>query len=556
MSIKERNGRMLKDYEIAQKKKMKDIRDIAKKIGLSEEDLILYGKYKAKVETVAREEKGEVILVTAINPTPFGEGKTTVAIGLHDAFWKLGIKSLLTLREPSMGPVFGIKGGATGGGYAQVLPMEDINLHFNGDFHAITSANNLISAMIDNHIKHGNELEIDLNHIYFERTMDMNDRALREVEVGLGGKVNGIPRKEHFTITAASEIMAIFCVSRDFADLRRRIDQIIVAQNVHGHFVRVNDLGITGSVLALLKDAMKPNLVQTLEENPVLIHGGPFANIAPGVNSVQAIHLARKLSTLVITEAGFGSDLGGFKFLDIICRTNGIKPKAVVLVATVKALKYNGGASMENISLENLDALKKGVVNLQAHMENMETLHVPYVVTLNRYATDTEAEIKMVCDFVESFGAKCIVNDVHGCGGEGAILLAQELLKFDTPSLELCYQDTDLIEEKINKVVTKIFHGSRVLYTDQARSKLELYQKYFGSYPLCIAKTQYSLSDQKDLLGYPKNFTVTVRDLHVSAGAEFIVVYLGDIMTMPGLSNQPAALQIDVDANMNITNIF
>ncbi len=547
---------MLKDYEIAQSKKMVDIRQIASKIGLSEDDLVLYGKYKAKIEKIDKSENGEVVLVTAINPTPFGEGKTTVAIGLHDAFWRLQVKSLLTLREPSMGPVFGIKGGATGGGYAQVLPMEDINLHFNGDFHAITSANNLISAIIDNHIKHGNELNIDIDKIYFERTMDMNDRALREVQVGLGGNINGQPRIDHFTITAASEIMAIFCVSKDLEDLRKRVDQIIVAQNKNGDFVRVKDLGITGSVLALLKDAMKPNLVQTLEENPVIIHGGPFANIAPGVNSVSAIKLARKLSPLVITEAGFGSDLGGFKFLDIICRMNDIKPKAVVLVATIKALKYNGGVCMEDITKENLDALAKGMENLRAHMDNMKVLSVPYLVTINRYATDTSSEINQVVQFVESYGAKCILNDVHAKGGEGAIDLAREILTLQNPSLELCYNDDDLISTKIEKVATKIFHAKEVKYSKEALEKLELYQKYFAKYPLCIAKTQYSLSDQKDLLGYPKDFTITVRDLHVSAGASFIVVYLGDIMTMPGLSKMPAALQIDVDKEEKIINIF
>ena len=554
--MKEERKIMLQDYEIAQNKELVDIRNIAKKIGLTEDDLNLYGKYKAKILEIEKEEQGDVVLVTAINPTPFGEGKTTVAIGLHDAFWRLGVKSLLTLREPSMGPVFGIKGGATGGGYAQVLPMEDINLHFNGDFHAITSANNLISAMIDNHIKHGNELRIDLDKIYFERTMDMNDRALREVQVGLGGKINGTPRVDHFTITAASEIMSIFCVSKDFADLRRRIDQIIVAQNLDGEFVRVADLGITGSVLALLKEAMKPNLVQTLEENPVIIHGGPFANIAPGVNSVRAIKLARKLSPLVITEAGFGSDLGGFKFLDIICRKNELKPKAVVLVATIKALKYNGGVSLEDIARENLEGLDKGIENLRAHMDNMKELQVPYLVTINRYATDTVAEINKVIQFVESYGAKCVVNEVHAKGGEGAIDLAREILTLSSPSLEFCYQDDDLIKTKIQKVATKIFHAKEVQYTKEAIEKLELYQTYFPKYPLCIAKTQYSLSDQKDLLGYPKDFTVTVRDLHVSAGAEFIVVYLGDIMTMPGLSKTPAALQIDVDKEEKIIHIF
>jgi len=546
----------MKDFEIAHHKELKDIRDVASKILLTEDDLDLYGKYKAKVHDVDHGEQGGVILVTAINPTPFGEGKTTVAIGLHDAFWRLGVPSLLTLREPSMGPVFGIKGGATGGGHAQVLPMEDINLHFNGDFHAITSANNLISAMIDNHLKHGNSLEIDVNEIYFERTLDVNDRSLREVQIGLGGKANGISRTDHFTITAASEIMAVFCVSKDLADLRRRIDQIIIARNIHGDFVTVKDLHITGSIVALLKDAMSPNLVQTLEENPVLIHGGPFANIAPGVNTIRAIRLAQKLSPLVITEAGFGSDLGGFKFLDIICRTNQMKPTAVVLVATIKALKYNGGVSMNDINLENMDALEKGLDNLAVHMENLDLLQVPYVVTLNQFTTDTEAEILCVRSFVEEKGKKLIVNNVYQLGGAGAVDLANELLTFKTPSLKLVYSDEDPIEEKIRKVCLKIFHAQDVTFTEEARKKMELYQNFFPRFPLCIAKTQYSISDQKDLLGYPKNFTITVRDLHVSAGAEFIVVYLGDIMTMPGLPLEPAANFIDVTSSGEIINIF
>ena len=547
---------MLKDFEIAHQKKMKDIRSVAKKIDLTEDDLILYGKYKAKVEDVDHGYDGKIILVTAINPTPFGEGKTTVAIGLHDAFWRLGVKSLLTLREPSMGPVFGVKGGATGGGYAQVVPMEDINLHFNGDFHAITSANNFICAMIDNHIKHGNSLEIDINRILFERTMDINDRALREVQVGLGGAVNGVARNEHFTITAASEMMAIFCMSKDIQDLRRRLDQIIVAQNFHGDFVTVKELGITGALVALLKDAMKPNLVQTLEENPVLVHGGPFANIAPGVNSVQAINLARKLSPLVITEAGFGSDLGGFKFLDIVCRNNNLKPHAVVLVATIKALKYNGGVSMESIEQENIEALEKGLSNLEVHMENLSTLKVPFVVTLNQYATDTEREILCVKNFVEEKGNKLIVNFVHAKGGEGAIDLAKELLTYEVPSLNLIYEESDSIEEKINQVCKNLFHAKEVQFSLLATQKIKLYETSFSTLPLCIAKTQYSISDQKELLGYPKDFTITVRDLKVFAGAEFIVVYLGNIMTMPGLPMYPAALDIDVSENGEIQNIF
>lgn len=547
---------MLKDYEIAYQKKLLDIRDIAKKIDLSEDDLILYGKYKAKILETEKKGNGEVILVTAINPTPFGEGKTTVSIGLHDAFWRLGIKSLLTLREPSMGPVFGIKGGATGGGYAQALPMEDINLHFNGDFHAITSANNLISAMIDNSLKQGNPLHLNADKIYFERTMDMNDRTLRTVQIGLGGKANGIPRTEHFTITAASEIMAIFCVSKDLEDLRRRIDQIIIGENMTGDFVTVKDLNITGSIVALLKDAMNPNLVQTLEENPVVIHGGPFANIAPGTNSIRAINLARKLSSLVITEAGFGFDLGGFKFLDILCRKNDFKPSAVVLVATIKALKYNGGVDMDHIAEENLDALACGLANLEAHMDNLDQLKATYIVTLNQYETDTEKEILLVKEYVEKRNIPFVINHVYKDGGEGAINLAKKILDIKRPSMNLLYDEKDPIVDKIEKVCKNLFHAKDVQYSDEAMRKIKIYQEKFPTFPLCVAKTQYSISDDKNKLGYPKNFTVTVRDLHVSAGAEFIVVYLGDIMTMPGLPKKAAAEEINVDEKGNIINIF
>lgn len=542
---------MLKDYEIAHMKPMKDIREIASKLDLKEEDLYLYGKYKAKVSSVVHEDEGNVILVTSINPTPLGEGKTTVAIGLHDALWRLGVKSVLTLREPSLGPVFGIKGGATGGGYAQVVPMDDINLHFNGDFHAITSANNLISAMIDNHIFHGNALQIDPSRIFFERTIDLNDRALRDVSVG-----GQNTRLDHFTITAASEMMAIFCMSRDLFDLRRRIDQIIVAQDLNDNYVRVHDLGITGSVMALLKDAMKPNLVQTLEENPVLIHGGPFANIAPGVSSIVSLTMARKLSPYVITEAGFGSDLGGFKFLDIVCRKQGIKPSCVVLVATIKALKYHGGCDLKHIKELNLVALKKGLANLEVHMNNLSILKVPFIVTLNQYDTDKTEEITIVEQFVKDKGSTMILSNVHEKGGDGAIMLAKEVLKYQIPSLELLYDDEDLLCDKIHKVCVNLFHAKKVIYSEKALQKLEIYQANFSSYPLCIAKTQYSISDKKELLGYPKDFSIEVRDLHVSAGAEFIIVYLGDIMTMPGLSRYPAANEIDVNDQGEIINMF
>lgn len=547
---------MKKDFEIAQAKGLQDIRSVAKKVGILEKDLILYGNYKAKVEDIHGSNDANVILVTAMSPTPFGEGKTTVAIGLHDAFWRLQKKSMLALREPSMGPVFGIKGGATGGGYAQIVPMEDINLHFNGDFHAISAANNLISSMIDNSLMHGNPLRLDPENIYFERTIDLNDRVLREVTVGMGPSCNGVTRTDHFVITAASEMMAIFCVSKDLEDLRKRVDRIVIGLNMDGEFVYAKDLHITGSVLALLKDAIKPNLVQTLEGNPVLVHGGPFANIAPGVNTIRAIDMARRLSPYVITEAGFGADLGGFKFLDIVARTNHFKPSLVVLVATIKALKYHGGVKVSDILKEDREALKKGMSNLQAHMDNLFALKVPFLVTLNRYETDLDEEISFVRDYVKKQGISFVVNEVHAKGGEGALLLCKEVMKYQTPSLTLFYEDDDPIVDKIEKVCKKLFHAGNILFTEKARSKIELYQEHFPKLPLCIAKTQYSISDDKEKLGYPQNYTIHVKDLHVSAGAGFIVVYLGDIMTMPGLSSHPAAMEIDVHEDGKIVNIF
>jgi len=546
---------MLKDYEIAHQKQMVDIRKVASKIDLEEKDLILYGKYKAKLSSVVQKEEGKIILVTSINPTPFGEGKTTVAIGLHDAFWQLGVKSLLTLREPSMGPVFGVKGGATGGGYAQVLPMEDINLHFNGDFHAITSANNLICAMIDNHLKHGNTLNFDVSQIYFHRTMDMNDRALREVQVGLGNG-NGISRNEQFTITAASEMMAILCLSEDLKDLRRRVDQIILGKDINGNYILGKDLQVTGSVLALLKDAMKPNLVQTLEENPVLIHGGPFANIAPGVSSIRSLKMALQLSPIVITEAGFGADLGGYKFMDILARKYDVRPSKVLLVVTMKALKYHGGVSVSEITDENMEALEKGLANLGLHMDNLQMLGVDFLVTLNHYDTDIQKEIDFVQKYVESRNCRFVVNYAHRDGGKGTIALASELMNLTESSLNYLYDDQDFISDKIIKVCKKLFHANEVTFSDVAKAKIDEYQKQFGSYPLCISKTQYSISDQKKLLGYPKNFSIYVRDIQVLNGAEFLIIYLGDIVAMPGLPKNPIACDINLDQEENILNIF
>ena len=546
----------MKDYEIALNKKMVPIVDIAKKINISADALEQYGNYKAKIMKVDSHENGGLVLVTATNPTPLGEGKTTVSIGLNDAFRILGVNSICSLREPSMGPVFGIKGGATGGGMAQVLPMDEINLHFTGDFHAITSANNLICAIIDNSIKQGNPLDIDLNNITFKRCLDMNDRALREVEVARGGKINGTPRIDGFNITVASEIMAVFCLATDLNDLKRRIDKIIIGKNTKGKDLFVSDLGVTGSVVALLKNAMKPNLVQSLEENPVIIHGGPFANIAHGCCSIIATNMARNFSNIVIEEAGFGADLGALKFFDIKCRKNNINPLGVVLVTTLRALKYNGGGSVDEAKVDNKEFLVAGLPNLEVHMENLSTFTSNIVVTLNKFTDDSDSEIQIIKDFVESKGHIFIVNNVFGQGGAGAVDLAKEILKWQSSKVNELYDLADKLETKINTVCKKIYRAKNVNYSDLAKEKLAYINKNYGGYPICIAKTQYSISDNKDLLAKPSGHTMTVRDLVVYNGAEFITVLMGDIMTMPGLGKEPAALSINVDDNENIVGIF
>lgn len=542
---------MLKDYEIAYQNQMENILEIGKKIGLEKDDLELYGEYKAKIKKEWKEKKGKLILVTAMNPTPYGEGKTTIAIGLHDALRKMKINSILALREPSLGPVFGIKGGACGGGYAQVVPMEDINLHFTGDFHAITTANNLISAMIDNSLYQGNKLNLDEKEIYFTRTMDMNDRALRNIYVGVGGKTNGIERKEKFTITAACEIMSTLCMATDIEDLRKRIDKIIIGKNKVGEYVYVKDLQITGSILALLKDAIKPNLVQTLEKNPVIIHGGPFANIAPGVNSVIATKLALSLSDIVITEAGFGLDLGGFKFLDIVTRNNDIMVDGVVFVVTIKAIKHHA----QNEKLEEIDKLKKGFANVKAHLDNLKLLKIPYVITLNKYEGDKKEEIEILNELLKEYNSKIIINEVFKKGGYGAIELAKEVIKLKNKKMHYLYKEDNKIKEKIEIIATKILHANKIEYSLIAEEKIKNAEKEFSHLPICIAKTQYSISDDKEKLGYPKDYTITVKDIRIYNGAGFITIYLGNIMTMPGLSKEPAATKIDVEKE-RIKNIF
>ncbi|SDN15191.1 Formate-tetrahydrofolate ligase [Lachnospira pectinoschiza] len=554
------------DIEIAQEATMKHIKEVAKLVDISEDDLEMYGKYKAKIsdeaiERVSKNEDGKLILVTAINPTPAGEGKTTISIGLTEALNKLGKKTVAALREPSLGPCFGIKGGAAGGGYAQVVPMEDLNLHFTGDFHAITSANNLLAAMLDNHIHHGNELDIDVNRVVWKRCLDMNDRALRNIVVGLGEKTDGVPRQDHFIITVASEIMAILCLCEDMQDLKRRLDNIIVAYNRAGEPVTAKDLKATGAMAALLKDAIKPNMIQTLENTPVLVHGGPFANIAHGCNSVRATKLALKLADYTVTEAGFGADLGAEKFLDIKCRMAGLKPDAVVIVATVRALKYNGGVAKQDLNEENLEALKKGIVNLDKHIENMHKYGVPVVVTLNSFISDTQAEYEFIKEHCESLGCEFALANVWAKGGEGGIELANKVLetieKKESNFAPIYSLDLSL-EDKINTITKEIYGASHVTFDSKAKKELaRLEELGFAKLPICMAKTQYSLSDDASLLGRPENFDVNVREVYVNAGAGFVVVLTGKILTMPGLPKKPAAVGIDFDEENNkITGLF
>ena len=555
---------MLSDIEIAQQANLLPIKEVAAQIGITEDELEFYGKYKAKLsdELSARVQAnpdGKLILVTAINPTPAGEGKTTTTAGLGQAMAKIGKKAIIALREPSLGPVFGIKGGAAGGGYAQVLPMEDINLHFTGDMHAITSANNLCCAMLDNHIQQGNALGIDQRRILIKRCLDMNDRALRNIVIGLGGKVNGIPREDHFIITVASEVMAILCLAADIDDLKRRLGNILVAYNYAGEPVYAKDLQADGAMTALLKDAIKPNLVQTLEGTPAIMHGGPFANIAHGCNSVRATKLALKLADYCITEAGFGSDLGAEKFLDIKCRFAGLRPSAIVLVATCRALKYNGGVPKAEVSQENLEALQKGIVNLGVHIENMRKYGVPVVVAINRFGTDTEAELSYIENYCKQNGADFALSDVFGKGGDGGVELAQKVVEACEKPSDFCpIYDIDLtVKEKIEAIATQIYGAAKVNYTTAAEKAIAEVQKLGADkLPVCIAKTQYSLSDDPALLGAPKDFTITVRNVSLSNGAGFTVVYTGDIMTMPGLPKAPAAHNIDVNNEGKITGLF
>ena len=556
---------MKTDIQIAQEATMLPIKDVAAAIGIEEDDLELYGKYKAKIsdELINRTKKnpdGKLILVTAINPTPAGEGKTTTSVGLGEAFGRLGKKALIALREPSLGPCFGIKGGAAGGGYAQVVPMEDLNLHFTGDFHAITSANNLLAALLDNHIQQGNELGIDPRQIVWKRCIDMNDRVLRNIVVGLGSKMDGMVREDHFVITVASEIMAILCLADDMADLKKRLGRIIVAYTFDGKPVTADDLQATGSMAALLKDALKPNLIQTLEHTPAIVHGGPFANIAHGCNSVRATKTALKLADYVITEAGFGADLGAEKFFDIKCRMAGLKPDAVVLVATIRALKYNGGVPKDELSSENLDALKAGIVNLEKHIENLHKFGVPVVVTLNSFVTDTKAETDFVEQFCKERGCEFALSEVWEKGGEGGIDLANKVLEtieHKESNFKVLYDDSLSLKEKIETVAKEIYGADGVTYSPAAERELKrITDLGMGDFPVCMAKTQYSLSDDAKKLGRPSGFKINVREVYASAGAGFVVAVNGSIMTMPGLSKKPAAYGIDVDDNGVITGLF
>ena len=556
---------MLTDIEIAQQAKMLKIGQIAQKLGISEEEIEPYGHYKAKlsqklIDRVSANTDGRLIWVTAINPTPAGEGKTTTSVGLCEGMNKIGKKTVVALREPSLGPVFGIKGGAAGGGYSQVVPMEDINLHFTGDMHAITSANNLLAAMIDNSIQQGNPLNIDVRRILFKRCLDMNDRALRNCIVGMGGKVNGVPREDHFQITVASEIMAILCLANDLNDLKKRLGNILVAYTYDNKPVFARDLNAVGAMTALLRDAINPNLVQTLENNPAIIHGGPFANIAHGCNSVRATKLALKLSDYVITEAGFGSDLGAEKFFDIKCRFAGLKPDCVVLVATIRALKYNGGAAKADLANENVEALQKGIVNLGVHIENMRKFGVPVVVAINHFASDTDAEIETVRQYCKKMGAKVAFSDVFAKGGEGAVDLANEVvsvLNNEQSKFAPIYDEKLTIKEKVGIIAREIYRADSVVYTAKAEKAIkEIEALGLDKVPVCVAKTQYSLSDDPAKLGRPTNFEITVSDVRASSGAGFVVVYTGDIMTMPGLPKVPSAEKIDVDENGVISGLF
>ena len=555
---------MLSDIEIAQRNEMLPISDIAAKVGLDPDDVEFYGKYKAKIATAAvkkaeKNENGKLILVTAINPTPAGEGKTTVTIGLGDALTRLGKKTMIALREPSLGPVFGIKGGAAGGGYAQVVPMEDINLHFTGDMHAIGAANNLLAAMLDNHIQKHNKLDIGVNNVAWKRCVDMNDRALRQIVVGLGGRLNGIPREDGFMITVASEIMAILCLANDLPDLKERLGNIIVAYKRDHQPVYARDLKAQGAMAALLKDAIKPNLVQTLEHTPCFIHGGPFANIAHGCNSVQATRLAVKLGDYAVTEAGFGADLGAEKFMDIKCRMSGLRPDAVVIVATVKALKYNGGVAKDELAAEDLDALARGIANLEKHIENMRGFGTPVVVAINRFATDTDAELAFIKERCKEYGAECALCEVFSKGGEGGEELANAVLRALETEAEYIptYDVNDTIENKIKAIVTKIYGGAGVELSPLAKKAARnLEELGLDKKPICIAKTQYSLSDDPKLLGRPRDFVVNIKVIRISNGAGFIVAEAGNIMTMPGLPAVPAAENIDVDENGVISGLF
>lgn len=556
---------MLTDIEIAQQAKMKKITEIAANLGIEEDEVEQYGHYKAKLNQklfnrLADKPDGKLILVTAINPTPAGEGKTTTSVGLCEAMNKTGRKAILALREPSLGPVFGIKGGAAGGGYSQVVPMEDINLHFTGDMHAITAANNLLAALMDNHIQQGNALGIDVRRILFKRVLDMNDRALRNIVIGMGGKVNGIPREDHFQITVASEIMAILCLSADLEDLKRRLGNILVAYTFSGAPVFARDLHAVGAMTALLKDAINPNLVQTLEGNPALIHGGPFANIAHGCNSVRATKLALKLADYTITEAGFGSDLGAEKFFDIKCRCAGLKPDCTVLVATIRALKYNGGVAKPDLTKENVEALEKGIVNLGVHIENLRKFGVPVVVAINHFYTDTDAEIAVVKDYCEKHGAKVAFSDVFLKGGEGGIELANavvETIESTKSEYKPLYDEKLTVREKLDIIAKEIYRADGVNFAPKAAKALkEIEDLGLDRVPVCVAKTQYSLSDDPAKLGKPEHFTITVSDVRASAGAGFVVVYTGDVMVMPGLPKVPAADNIDVDADGKITGLF